>query len=297
MLYDFYIVDTFLFSEPHEADLLWVKFNLEDNHVDKWIIQENEYTLQGEKKGLHANEVLKDKRFDKFRDKVHIISVSQQLMPADNRENTNFQREGWQRMLCRDYLVANYHDKPTLVLVSDVDESVDFSDFDRAQRYIEIALTHYPNQFCVGRMRYWYDYDNRCYLPDIRIPTISVEQIMANPNILAQCRHNAVNIYDAGETPIAFEYSYVFRNMADVWRKKCTYAHTNFTEECIEEALKCNHWPRTMNRGEKLGDNEYDFFEKVELTPENSPKFVRDNLTYLKTNIVSVNYQDNRCHT
>ena len=173
MLNDYKIVDTFLFSEPHESDLLWVKFNLEDKHVDEWVIQENGFTLQGDIKPLHAGEVLKDPRFAPFRDKITVISKNDLILPGNNTENVNFQREGWQRTLCRDHIQWKYRDIKTLVIVSDVDEAIDFSDEDRARRFAEMADTHYPNQFTVGRMRYWYDYDNRCYLPNIRIPVIS----------------------------------------------------------------------------------------------------------------------------
>lgn len=289
------IVDTFLFSEPHESDLLFIKFNLEDRIVDEWFIQENEYTLQGDHKGLFANEVLKEERFKPFLNKVTVISESKLHEEGNKTENINFLREGWQRNICRGQLLKKYLGEDTLVMVSDVDEMIDFSSEERTRKFEEIVQQHYPNPFSIGRMRYWYDYDNRCFLPNIRIPVVSLLHLNSDSNILSNIRHHQhINAHDAGEEPLAFEYSYVFNNLEDVWRKKCTYAHTNFTMESVKTGLECNHWPRTMNRNEKVGDNEYDFFETVELHEQNSPKFIRENLETFKTNIVDKNYVKNR---
>lgn len=285
------IIDTFLFSESHEDDLLFIKFNLENDAVDYWIIQENGYTLQGEKKPLYAEQVLSQDRFKPYLSKVIIASADHLFYPNCKDENINFQRENWQRTLATQFLQTTTDSG--YVIVSDVDEAFDFSDKERSKRLFEIIEQNH-DLVHIGRMRYWYDYDNRCYLPNIRIPLVKLEIVRGNPGVLGQVRHFTQKVYDAGEEPLAFEYSYVFRNMEDVWRKKCTYAHTNFTEESIKIALECNHWPRPPERGEKLGDNPYDFFETVELNEKNSPAFVRENLTSFKTNIVNPNYKEAR---
>lgn len=286
------IVDTFLFSEPHEADLLWVKFNVEDKCVDEWILQENHYTLQGEYKGAHAKTVLEQERFAPFLDKVTVITLDNKILDG-REEGHNFHRENLQRAICVQHLLQRY-ESDTLVMVSDTDEMIDFSDDTRAHMFSCMFESNPGKHFYVGRQRYWYDYDNKCFLPNIRIPVVPVELLHQYPDAISRVRHSHGITFDAGDRPIAFEYSYVFKDMEDVWRKKCTYAHTNFTHECIEIALECNHWPRTDKRGESIGGDKMDFFEFVELTPENSPKFVRDNLDILKTNIVNPNYRENR---
>ncbi len=96
------------------------------------------------------------------------------------------------------------------------------------------------------------------------------------------------------DLPVAFEYSYCFRSFEEVMRKKRTYSHTGFCEASVRSGLACNHWPRSPNRGEVVGQEPYDFFEKVELTEENSPKYVRDNLYWLRTNIVADDYKVKR---
>jgi hypothetical protein len=287
------IIDTFLFSEPYEDDLLYIKLKLENNAVDYFFIQENAYTLQGDYKGLHAKEVIKQSRFDEFRAKIVVVSADYLYKSNDKSENINFERENWQRTIASSIILEHLSKQDVRIIVSDVDESLDFSDEDRTIKISNI-IRNIHSVVYIGRMRYWYDYDNRCFLPNIRIPIVHIKELITNPNILGFVRHWQGLTYDAGEEPLAFEYSYVFRNMEDVWRKKCTYAHTNFTEESISIALECNHWPRPIERGEKLGDNQYDFFEKVELTQKNSPLYIRENLSSLKTNIVNPDYKNLR---
>jgi hypothetical protein len=288
------LIDTFLFSEPHEADLLFLKFELEQFYVDKWVIQENAYTLQGDHKGLHAQDVLSQERFKPFLDRVVLLSANTLINQNDKREDVNFIRENWQRQLCREYICENFTDD-SVVMVSDTDEMIDFTSHYRLNEFKRIVENHKnkPEPVYIGRMRYWYDYDNRCFLPNIRIPIVPVSWVKHVPHILSSVRHNHGITYDAGEKPIAFEYSYVFKQADDVWRKKCTYAHTNFTRESIEIALECNHWPRAKERGESVGDK-FDFFEIVELNEDNSPMYVRKHLKEMKTNIVNPNYKENR---
>ena len=292
------LVDTFLFSEPHEDDLLWLKFKLEDPFVDMWIIQECDHTLQGDFKGFFAEEVLSQERFKPFLSRIQIAKYQGVIGVVDGTENANFTRENAQRTLCGDCLTQLPND--TMVMISDTDEMIDFTSDDRFNRFTDIVGKHL-NDFCfLGRMRYWFDYDNRCYLPNIRIPIMNLGFMKQNglERCLGSIRHqmgqHPDRTYDANESPIAFEYSYVFKSLEELWRKKTTYAHNNFDIECLEQSLKCNHWPRTNKRGEKVGQEPYDFFEIVELTEENSPAYVRENLAELKTNIVHPKYKEFR---
>lgn len=285
------VIDSLLMSDSSESDLLWVKLNLEQSVVSRWIIQENSYNLKGEHKGLHVAKVLEEERFKPFSDRITLISANQQIHPGCIDEHNNFIRENWQRSICSQTLQQINEDG--LVLVSDVDESVDFSDDKRK----EIFFTNVLNDsvtWCYRR-RYWYDYDNEAKLYNIRIPVLPLS-IAKDPNALAQARHYSDDSRSFGsyDEPIAFEYSYVFKSEQDVNSKKKNYAHAGFTEECVKNALKLNVWPRSKIRGEKIRWGGEDEFEIIELTEKNSPKFVRDNLATLKTNLVDPNYKENR---
>ncbi len=288
------IIDTFLFSEPHESDLLYLKLLLEESQVKYWVLQENAYSTKGEFKGLFAHEVLKEARFAPFRDRM-IICSAQTPISNSSEEGDNFQRENWQRTICLDALKQLEFNTGDKILVTDVDEMIDFSDQTRTDRFFQIVNQHPLQPLWIGRMRYWYDYDNRAYIPCIRIPVIPIEVLSQHPQLIAQVRHvHNGPVFEANEEPIAFEYSYVFKSFEDVWRKKVTYAHTGFTQESVRIALECNHWVRSPDRGETVGTDSMDWFEKVELTPLNSPKYVRENIDILRTKIISPDYKANR---
>lgn len=297
------IIDTFLFSEPHEVDLLYLKMELEQDVVNKWIIQENSYTLQGNPKELHAKSVLdNDPRFAKFRERIAVVSLNQNFA-SSNDENANFVRENVQRtgftLLTSEQMAQGMNIEKgdqVFYIISDVDEMIDFSDQTRKDQFLNIAKDQ-TRPFWIKRQRYWYDYDNKCFLDDLHIPIIPA-CCMTSPSFAYEIALNARHYKNRDlcfgdlDNPMAFEYSYVFKSINDLWRKKCTYAHTNFTMESLEEGLKLNAWPRPKERGEARGP--HDFFEKIELTETNSPKYVRDNLDKIKTNIVDPSYKENR---
>ena len=69
------IIDTFLFSEPDEVEVLLIKLNLEYNYIDKFILNENSFSFQGDFNGLYAERILEtDDVFQAFRYKIHVIS-------------------------------------------------------------------------------------------------------------------------------------------------------------------------------------------------------------------------------
>lgn len=302
------IIDTLLFSEPHESDLLYLKFVLESNFVDLWMIQENHFTTQGEYKGIFAQKMLlEEERFKPFLSKVVLCSDNEQH-GTENNENVNFMREKWQRAICLKGLrdIANDHD---IIVVSDVDEAIDFSDKNRIERFFDIVNQNKSQPVSIGRMRYWYDYDNRCYIPGLMIPIIPYSILRQYPQLISHIRlcnntnpksttpiiSDGIKMYNAGEDPIAFEYSYVFRSIDDIWRKKTTFAHNNYVYDCLKVGLECNHFPSSPLRGDsKPGTHQHDWLEKVELTEQNSPKYVRDNLEKIRTNLVDPNYKENR---
>lgn len=284
------IIDTFLFSNEHEADLLYLKMKLESPVVDKFIIQECGFSLKGEYKGLFANTVLANQRFDEFRDKINVISVDSTIHPGYSDEHNNFVREKWQRSFCAEYLKTLPDD--ALILVSDTDEMIDFSNDNRKDRFFTSVSKDRISW--VQRRRYWYDYDNECDLKTIRIPIVPNIIVKYNPSALCECRHyhDESRTFGSYNNPIAFEYSYVFKDVEGLLDKKKNYAHTGFTESSVRGGLHLNCWPRSKVRGEKIRNGDY--FETIELTEENSPKYVLENLQTLKTNIVDVNYKENR---
>jgi len=286
------LIDTFLYSEPMENHLLWLKMYHESPYVDEFIIQENAYDFKGEYKGLFAEQTMSEDKFSEFRHKTKIISANNQFNPNDKRENINFEREKWQRSLCLEYIFNKYQDTNTGIIVSDTDEFFDFRSDWRLEKFKELWN---KNIRWYQRRRYWYQMNNLCKLPSIRIPVMTLQDIKNKPNLIAECRHfHQDNLtYTNWENPIAFELSYVFHQWEDIRQKHKTYAHNDLdAEEDVKEGLRLNAWIRSKKRNESR--SEYDFFEIIELNDQIAPKYIVDNLDKINTNIIDQNYKENR---
>lgn len=98
----------------------------------------------------------------------------------------------------------------------------------------------------------------------------------------------------AGERPLFFEYTCCFP-AEDIWKKLNSFIHDGYKQEELANAIKANHWVKAAARGEYPGQRgEEDWFETVELTEQNSPRYVRENLARLKTGIIPANYRETR---
>lgn len=290
------IVDTFIFLAEHETELMLLKFILEDPYVDEFIAIENHYTYRGDYKGAKLAGIINgDERFAPYRHKIKIFSIDRNFSdPNINRsayDPPQFAEAEWSlREVPTDYLIKTCPDA-TRVFVSDVDEVIDFSDPERAERLLEWLRKPQPLQF--ERIRYWYDFDNRGWRStmDMTTPAFTVGHLKQGIARLRDKKWVGIAVPN-GDNPLIFEYSFCF-DYAGILYKFNTSLHTNWSEVAIQQSLLCNHW--TMRNGEQVcPNNRYQWFEKVKLTPKNSPKYVRDNLESLKTRLVPDNYKDNR---
>jgi Glycosyltransferase family 17 len=288
------LVDTFLFSEPHEADVLWVKLNVEDHLVDEWIVVDNSYTYQGQYKGHHLKRILlADDRFTRFRPKLHLIETEFALdTRATNGmilDSEALQIERPQRAAAVPYLLAKYDDDD-YVLISDVDECLDTEDF-RRRRLLLQKLKAGGDIILVPRIRYWFDYDNRG-LARRCTPLVSVRQVKRDSR-LNHYRERGLMTPVVWKRDVIFEYSYCF-SRDKIMRKFDTFGHTGFEQPEVDAALRYNQRPTSRRRERQLDWSAENWFVKRNLNSRNSPAFVREHLAELKTNVVSVEYKRNR---
>jgi hypothetical protein len=288
------LVDTFLFSEPHEADVLWVKLNVEDRLVAEWIVVENSYTHQGEYKGHYLNTLLReDARFARFLSKLHVIECEvgpafelgrKEVFDADAVQIERAQREA-----AVPHILANYSDDD-YVLISDVDECLD-TDAPRRRRLLQNKLTAGGDLILVPRIRYWFDYDNRG-LGRRCVPLVSIRQLRRDgrPN---HYREQWLGTPVVWRHEMIFEYSYCYPR-DKIMRKFDTFIHTGFQQSELDSALRYNHRPTSQRRARQLSWNFEDWFVNRTLNSRNSPAFVRQHLAELKTNVVSTSYQQSR---
>lgn len=286
-------VDTFLFSEPHESDVLWVKLNVEDKLIDEWVVVENSHTHQGRYKGFFFNDLIANEpRFHQFRSKIHVIEsdIVPHFDPDDRKifDSDATQIDRAQRAKAVPYIVDNYDDQD-YVLLSDVDECLD-ADSATRRRLLRRKVRRGEDHVLVPRIRYWFDYDNR-WSTRRCVNLVSVRQLKKNGDLDTYLQERSRPVIWRHE--MMFEYSFCF-SREGIDRKMDSFLHTGFSPEDVETALRYNHRPISAHRPRQLSLNLEWWFEKRRLTPRNSPAFVRKNLALLRTDVVSRHYRKNR---
>lgn len=312
------IVSTFMFSEPHEQDLLWIKFNIEDPYVTEWVITESSYTFQGKRKKLYLQEILEQERFAPFRNKIHYITldtnfhfdyeppfkevIKRKIKRFLNKnfgkkyefvtysELASFYAERNQRQACVPYIQKKY--KPTdIVILCDADEMFDFNDGKIDE--FEKILSKNSTPFYIPRLVFCYDFDNYTnrdrYSPIVRV------QNLAGKYSTHALRHPIVKNIVNREEIFAFEYTFCFSKEA-IWKKLSSFAHvTETNNEDLEFCFENNIAQIAKNKIDRVYEqNKENFYDKLILDENNSPSFIREHFNNLKTGVVDPNYIENR---
>jgi len=293
------IVDTFLFSEPHEKEVLLIKLNLEARHVAEWVLVENEYTHQSEYKGLSAREMIeRDPRFDPFRDRLTVISGAHRFPPVDRAGDIDEQglaADRAQRELARDYLLDTCDDE-TWLLVSDTDEALDVSSdahYDYLRRRVtELGAPVVP----LPRTRYWYDVDN-LWLDRRATTMVRVGEYRSHDAGLGHYRQEWTMRPLPWPKTLVYEYSYCY-GREDIDRKFQSFAHAVYSPDDIAQSIACNHIPVSTIRERKPDLRSHlSWFKKVKIGTRNSPDYVVRNQDRLRTGVIPAGYEANRRKT
>lgn len=285
------IIDTFLISEEFEADLLYIKLINETEGVHTWIGIESNTTFRGESKPFCLENILKQDRFFPFKDRIYVISNTEPILdpslPAV--EKSFFTAEFKSRSLCFDYLKENFSNDDYIIL-SDVDESLDFSRPDRRDLLFKIFNENNAG-IEIANLKYWYQPNCLNFDPAKRIPAKPLGMFKENPGFFAHRNNHSKTINT--DLILGFEYAYNF-SLTNNFRKCSTFAHDRYTIKCIEQGLNGCHWHKCPERGERLGDQIWDWFELIELNENNSPNIVLENFDKFNPNTVNPNYSEVR---
>jgi hypothetical protein len=283
------IIDTFLFSQPHEKDVLLCKLHAEYEYVDEIIGLESDYDFRGNYKGHCLDKVLEDTVFDPFRDKVKVITTTNNLLgDRDKNEKNYFQAEFASRALCWDYVNNKYSDEDWLIM-SDVDEMLDFSNPKRRDILLEGFKDSGP-EIQWQNLKFWWDFDNLNLNPDKYIPCHKIGALKERENPFHHRNNHCKRLEP--ELCVGLEYAYCFTPEGN-WNKVTTFAHDKYQQETLERAYFYNTWHKESARGESI-NNAYDFFETIQLDETNSTEFVLKNLDRLKVKTIDTAYSVNR---
>ena len=298
------LIDTFLYNEPGELELLIAKLATEDcDELIYWIIVENQYSFQGINKGHTFLEICrKESRLDLYKKKIiyvpvcippsgaadfslgHIGSSSKPGTYVNELTKRAFAVEHKQRMSAFESISKLAQDN-TSVIVSDIDEMVDLSDAYKKD-FLFCFLRQNHGRCMIQRYKYQYDIDNAWPTSHQRwLNIINAEYIKTDSTTLAKARSLLLPICRYPFSELAYEYSYVF-SKETIYRKLNSFSHVdNYNKFHVDRALLLNTKIYT-----KIPNNPI-LFEKVKLSLSNSPMYVLDNIGLLSTGIVSRYYK------
>lgn len=311
------IVSTFMFSEPHEANLLKLKFDIENSYIDKWIIIESSYTFQGHSKKKYLAEILSRPEFQLYKDKIVVLPVDYnytydfemsfkdllkrkiirklkslnkghryELPPYS--EMAAFHAEKSQRQSSQAYILEHY--KPEDVIITcDVDEIFDFNDGKIEEFSSIVKKTNQP--FYIRRIIYAYDFNNIThrlrYSPILKVKDLKKKEF----SFRFYRNLNRKKKIVSSNSIFAYEYTNCFYK-EDIIRKLRTFSHsTSINEDDLNYILDLNISlvPRdSLNK--KFWEDKENLYDLVELNTSNSPSFIIKNFEKLKTGIVNPKY-------
>ena len=300
----FPVVGVFLFSEPHEAEILLAKLHVEQDLVTHWVAVENAYTQKGHWKGNHLRTLIdQDQRFHPFRDRLTVISLERQFVyeyrPSfRDRVGKAARQMSRSSAALKGYEEAPFHfaansqrDAATetvrelaggkgWVILTDADEMVDGSSPQR-RALLEKAISN-ANIVQLPRRRYVYDFDNVSMAPFRHVPMARVDRLDDRLR-LSNLRVTPHGV-PASLEPLAFEYSYCYP-LEGIRRKLATFSHVDAEVDAVTRALECNHAVVTSGPVKN-----YHWFERVEAAEAQHPAYVAERIETLKTNVVADDY-------
>lgn len=287
------VIDCCLISDIFEGNCLEIKLNCESDVVCEWVLIESPYSFRGEYKGACCETLLRQERFKPFLDRIKVITIEENLFEKlcqGHCEKEYFKVEFASRAACWDYIREKYEDD-TRVLVSDVDELIDFADQKRRDKFFEICSRKISKGFQLHQLKYWWDITNLSFAPKY-MPVHTISSLRLGTTSFTHRNNDCQQINDT-DIICAFEYAYSF-SLEDNFKKCSTFAHDRYTVGSLHRSQMLNCWHRDAARGEVLGRDVYDWFETIELNEYNTPKFVLENLNRFKINAIDPNYASNR---
>jgi hypothetical protein len=307
------LFDAFLFAEPHETELLLAKLHVESELIDAWVVVENAYTQKGERKDTHLHDVLKDPRFDPFRDRLHVVTLDRNFR-AEFRRSTRERLALAIRMAAPGYDAtmyrAHYDEAPNWyaerfqrdaalpvlrelgggegwVFATDCDEMIDGSNPARRDAIVRAIRSGAPS-VSLRRQRFNYDFDNYC--PAMRSVQAASIRYLDEQQLGIFHTRTRMGGMGAGPEPCVYEYSYCFSREFIV-RKLETFPHLDPGRQVLEAALECNH---ATFGGRPTWIDPSLWYDRLPIEQSGAPTYILENFERLRTGVVNSDYAQAR---
>ena len=312
------IVSTFLLSNAVESDLLFYKLLIEDPYVSEWVIVVNRYSFRGQVLDFDVEALLGQSRLSRFKNRIRVIKLTKRYIDeyepsvrelaerlvkrALNRvrkrkyhvppllELAYFYAEIKQRDAALGYILDKYDDE-TFLVPCDVDEILDLHEGKAELLSSYVRSSKQQDIFVVFRCVHYYDFDNYAHHAPCLGTLVRLRHIRAHGWNLHTYRHlRGYQRYLVPNLKLVFEYRHCFSVDASV-EKLDTFSHvTGISKPDVELCLSLNiPLMKSENVRAALGEDK-NLFSTIRLDASNSPAFVRNNLSTIKTNIVPQDY-------
>lgn len=304
------IVDTFLFSEAHEAVVLLAKLHVESEVVLHWVAIENSFTTKGEWKGHCLKRLLhSDLRFRPFLERITVVETRQDFT-LDYRRDARLSAELLARRLVgkrsriprdeRRYFHAEVAQRDAgldtalaklggsgWIMVSDVDEMLDGSSVGRGN-LLRRALASNARILHLPSRRFVFDFNNISMARFRHVPMIHTSALSAGSS-LGRLRNGQWGVVP-GPDPLIFEYSYCYSKQA-IHRKLDSFAHIHPGVDVLDRALECNHALIDISSTRLRSE---DLFKVVDTEEAQHPAYVSEHLDEWMTQNVNPQYSEAR---
>jgi hypothetical protein len=179
------------------------------------------------------------------------------------------------------------------IIISDVDEMIDFTDAARKNELLNRMQHASPAVLHVKTRRYWFDFDNE-YSVMYGIPMCTKKYLLETGKKLHDVREQYhAKLRMKWKRIIGFEFSSCF-GIDNITGKLNTFSHTGYNYADVMQALKCNHRPVVQPYPQYVKNTKRYLFKTVRLTKKNSPLYVREHLHRLKTGNINPGYKKHR---
>jgi hypothetical protein len=157
-----------------------------------------------------------------------------------------------------------------------------------------MELLRSDRAYQIERIRYIYSPRNRAWRErgDIINPLYSIGQLRSG-GVRLRDKKWVGDLVPHDERPLVFEYCFCMSRAA-IDAKYASSLHTHWSKGKIDASLECNHWGKTDYQGDPSPGCRWDWFEFVELTETNSPRFIRENPAFLEHALVPADYRQRR---
>ncbi len=270
------IYDTFIFF--NELDLLEIRLNMLDKHVDYFVLVEANETFQGASKPLYF--ASNKERFSKFLHKIIYVVVEDMPAGAEPFEREYFQRDcilrGLKNCLPED-----------LIILSDVDEIPD------PEKIPVCVLSN--SQYLFSQTLYYYKLNRKCleletlpcsvlsHYKNFGLPSILRKEIVGlHATMLAkQCVSDRFKLIDKG----GWHFSYL-GSVETIVKKIEAFAHAEYN---LPEFKNFDSLSSAMSQGRDLFGRDLTF---VSTAIDELPSYVRDN----RERYEAMNYLESENH-